>query len=269
MNHASQSVDLVRWIMGIVTILAAAAMWEASLGHYRSGFAVRAQYLPIGVAPVLVAAGLVGLAAPTSAGVILQIAGWLGLATGVIGIGYHHYYGIVDKPAGYRWLLHHVLLHAPPLAPLVLTALGALALIAASLASGHTRVLGVAVNTAIIVVSAATLLGAAAQSAILHYRGAFNNVLMYIPVTIPLAAVAAMAWYGVTPSGLALRVASVALWLTFLSGFVGFGMHLRGIDRRMGGLYIARQNLMQGPPVSAPLTFAGFAAVALATLYLR
>jgi hypothetical protein len=121
----------------------------------------------------------------------------------------------------------------------------------------------------VLVVCASTILGASVQAGVLHYRGAYNNVLMYVPVTIPLVAVAALAWQGFAPSGVSVRVAITTLWLTFVSGFVGFGMHLRGIDRQMGGFYIPSENLMQGPPVSAPLTFAGFAGAALVTLYLR
>jgi hypothetical protein len=159
--------------------------------------------------------------------------------------------------------------HAPPLAPLVLTALSALALIAGFLASGRVYAFGVSIDTAVIVVCAITIVGASMQSGILHYRGAFNNALMYVPVTIPLAAVLALAWQAFAPSELGSRTAIVMLWLTFLGGFIGFGMHVRGIARQMGGLYIPSQNLMQGPPVSAPLTFTGFAGAALAVLYLR
>ena len=51
-------------------------------------------------------------------------------------------------------------------------------------------------------------------------------------------------------------------------GFIGFGMHLRGLDRQMGGLYVAVFNLMQGPPQGAPGIFAASAGIGLVTIYL-
>jgi hypothetical protein len=267
-NQAVRDVVLIRSLSVIVAALALCAMWEAFLGHYRSGFAVRMQYAPLLTAAILVGAGVMGAVVPARAGTVLQVAGWIGIVSGLIGVGYHHYYGIIEKAGGYKWLLHHLMYHAPPLAPLLLAALGALALLAGSVANGAARVLGLSVAMGVVAVCAVTILGAAVQSGILHFRGAFNNWLMYVPVTLPLAAVAALVWQALAPSALSTQAAIVASWLIFLSGFVGFGMHLRGIDRQMGGMYIARQNLMQGPPVTAPLTFSGFAAAALVVLYL-
>ena len=91
---------------------------------------------------------------------------------------------------------------------------------------------------------------------------------MYVPVTIPLAAAIALAWQGIVPSTVGGNIAVYSLWLTFLSGFVGVGMHIRGIDRQMGGFYLGRANLMQGPPLSAPMVFSGFAGAALVVLQL-
>jgi hypothetical protein len=60
----------------------------------------------------------------------------------------------------------------------------------------------------------------------------------------------------------------VLLWLTFLIGFIGSGMHLRGLQRQMGGLYIWLFNLLEGAPMSAPALFTGFATVGLVAMYL-
>ena len=45
-------------------------------------------------------------------------------------------------------------------------------------------------------------------------------------------------------------------------------MHLRGLGRQMGGLYVFLFNLLEGPPAWAPALFAGFAAVGLVTVRL-
>jgi hypothetical protein len=35
--------------------------------------------------------------------VALRAAGWPAIAAGLIGFSFHHYYGIVRKPGGYKW----------------------------------------------------------------------------------------------------------------------------------------------------------------------
>jgi len=252
----------------IVVILAPMTAWEAFLGHYRSGFTLKAQYAPLVTSALLTVAAAASLFAPARSGTLIQVAGWIGVVTGLIGMGYHHYYGVVEKPGGYHWLLHQLMYHAPPLAPLSQAALGALIIFAGRLVNGASSAFGLPVRVWIIEVCAVTILGAVAQAAILHYRGAYNNILMYIPVTIPLAAAVALAWQGIAPSIVGSNIAVFTLWLTFLSGFVGVGMHIRGIDRQMAGFYVGRANLMQGPPLSAPMVFSGFAGAALAVLQL-
>jgi hypothetical protein len=106
------------------------------------------------------------------------------------------------------------------------------------------------------------------QTTILHYRGAFNNPAMYAPLTAPLLAVVADVWILVAPNGVMLYALTILFWLTFLVGFVGLGMHLRGFGRQMGGLYVPLFNLLEGPPAWAPAFFAGFSAVGLITMHL-
>ena len=103
---------------------------------------------------------------------------------------------------------------------------------------------------------------------VLHYRGAFNNVAMYAPLTAPLFAVVACLWAAFAPGALALASVVILLWLTFLVGFVGLGMHLRGFGRQMGGLYVALFNWLEGPPAFAPALFVCLAANGLAAVYL-
>jgi hypothetical protein len=263
-----QNAALTQWLAVIVLVLAPMTAWEAFLGHYRSGFPLKAQYTPLLTALLLIIAAAAILIAPGKTGTLIQLAGWIGIVSGLIGLGYHHYYGIADKPGGYRWLLHQLMMHAPALAPLSLAALGALLILAGKLIDGASAFFGIPIRIWIAEVCAVTILGAVAQSAILHYRGAYNNLLMYVPVTIPLVAAIALAWQGFAPSLMGSKIAVVALWLTLLSGFVGLGMHIRGIDRQMGGFYVGWANLMQGPPLSAPLVFSGFAGAALAVLQL-
>ena len=71
----------------------------------------------------------------------------------------------------------------------------------------------------------------------------------------------------VVPNRVMFVVLATLLWLTFLIGFVGLGMHLRGYGRQMGGLYLTIFNWLEGPPAFAPSLFTGFAAVGLIAIY--
>jgi hypothetical protein len=262
--------DSFRWIALVAAVLTLFTLAEALTGHYRSGFPLREQYAPFASGGVLVLAALAAVVAPdaTQVPAVLQTAGWLAVATGVVGVGYHHYYGIAEKAGGYKWLLHYLMYGAPQLAPLALSATGALAVVAAYGMAGRPAVLGIGLRGALLGTVAVTLAGAVAQAGILHYRGAFNNPLMYAPFLAPPLAAAASAWFAVAPSPLVQSVLTPLFVLTFLTGFVGVGMHLRGLDRQMGGLRIWLFNLLQGPPVWAPAMFSGFAVVGLVVVHL-
>ena len=259
-----------QWIALVTAALTLLLLADALAGHYRSGFAFRAQYLPFISGGLLAVCAVSAAVAPGVgwANAALRGAGWLAAATGVIGFGFHHYYGIMKKPGGYKWLLHYLMYGAPQLAPLGLAGVGALALIAARGLAGETSFLGLSLRGALLALVAAALACAVLQAMVLHYRGAFNNPAMYAPLTAPTLAVVAAAWAAVAPSRLILTALTVLLWMTFLVGFVGLGMHLRGFGRQMGGPYLILFNLLEGPPAWAPALFTGFSAVGLVTINL-
>jgi hypothetical protein len=262
--------DGFRWVALVTAVLTVLTLAEALTGHYRSGFPLRAQYAPFASGGLLVVTAVAAVAAPGApwARTALAAAGWLSVATGLIGAGYHHYYGIAEKAGGYRWLLHYLMYGAPQLAPLVLSASGVLGVLAASGMAERSAVLGMELRSALLGIVAVALAGAAAQAGILHYRGAFNNPLMYAPFTAPLLAAAASAWFVADPSPLLRSALTPLFLLTFVTGFVGAGMHLRGLDRQMGGLHVWLFNLLQGPPVWAPTMFSCFAVVGLVAVHL-
>jgi hypothetical protein len=243
---------------------------DAFAGHYRSGFIFRAQYAPFLSGGLLIVASLAACVAPRVAwaNAALRASAWLTVASGIVGFGFHHYYGMAKKPGGYKWLLHYLMYGAPQLAPLALAWMGALALIAAHGLTGEASFAGLSLRAALLALTALALAGAILQSAILHYRGAFNNPAMYAPLTAPVLAAIACVWTAIAPSDLALTVLASFLWLTLFIGFVGLGMHLRGMERQMGGLYVTVFNWLEGPPAWAPALFTGFAAVGLVAIKL-
>jgi hypothetical protein len=259
-----------QWLLLLAALQALIVMPDAFIGHYRSGFDLRAQYAPFIVGLLLAVSAVAAAIVPHVRGVARAavIAGMLALVGGLIGVGYHHWYGITTKPGGYRWLLHHLMHHAPPLAPLALFAAGALEVLGAVGASGTEQVFGTPIRGLALAVVGVTLAGATLQAGLLHYRGSYHNPAMYLPVVVlPLAGIAAV-WSAISPGGASLVLASSLLWATFLSGFIGAGMHLRGMDRQMGGLYLGVAAILEAPPPGAPLFVAAVGAGGLVALQL-
>jgi hypothetical protein len=100
----------------------------------------------------------------------------------------------------------------------------------------------------------------------LHFRGAFQNPLMYAPVVAPPAAAATLAAALMTRSSRMHRLARALLRLTSAVGILGVGFHAWGVHRRMGSWRNWRQNVFAGPPLPAPPAFSGLALAALAAL---
>jgi hypothetical protein len=259
-----------QWLALVVVFMTLLILADAFAGHYRSGFVFRSQYAPFISGGLLVVTALWAAFKPAASigNLALQVSGWLAIIFGVIGFAFHHYYGIAKKPGGYSWLLHYLMYSAPPLAPLALTITGMLALMAAGGLAGRVTFAGLDLRAALLLLVALALAGATLQAAILHYRGAFNNPFMFAPLTVPVIAIVMSIWMLIRPNQITLLVVPILLWLTFLIGFIGLGMHLRGFGRQMGGLHVTIFNWLEGPPAFAPALFTGFASVGLIAIYL-
>jgi hypothetical protein len=100
----------------------------------------------------------------------------------------------------------------------------------------------------------------------MHFRGAYHNPAMVIPITAPPIAAALLTGATICP-----RLAKPALWsLQLLTGvgLVGAAFHAYGIQRNMGGWRNWSQNLLNGPPLPAPPAFTALAIAGLAALKL-
>jgi hypothetical protein len=259
-----------RWIALIAALVAIMVSLDAWVGHYRSGFPRKEQWLPFVSAAVLAISAAAAVIAPGLGWThtALRIASGSAVLVGLVGAGYHHWFGIVKEPNGYRWLLHNAMYGAPPLAPLALSLAGVLAFASEAGFREGQVVIGSELRTILLIVVAIGLAGSTAQAALLHYRGAFNTPWMYAPLIAPPLAVIATAWAAVTREPNAIAIAVPLLWLTFLTGVLGLGLHLRGLDRQMGGLRVFLFNVLQGPPAFAPAVFSALAAVGLVAINL-
>lgn len=101
-----------------------------------------------------------------------------------------------------------------------------------------------------------------------HYRGSYSQRIMYTPVLLSAALLAA----GIAGfrSKRAVRTVLPAISaITLVDGAVGFCFHVRGIQRKPGGWRIPIFNIIMGPPVFAPLLFGVSAYLGLIASYLR
>jgi hypothetical protein len=241
------------------SILAAAALTDSAIEHYRGSFHNKAMYLPLGVGALMLAASLVAAAedrphAPVGGGAVSRLA----LATGMIGTGFH-LYNITKRPGGVSWLN---LFYAAPLgAPAALSLAGLMALMAERLRRDR-------VSARLLVgLVCAGIAGTSAEAGLMHFRGAFHNPAMVIPVTVPPIAAVLLAQAAVMPQGRH-PAARWSLRLLAAVGAIGSAFHAYGVQRSMGGWRNWSQNLLNGPPLPAPPAFTALALAGLVALHL-
>jgi hypothetical protein len=114
--------------------------------------------------------------------------------------------------------------------------------------------------------TAAGLIGTAAEAALLHFRGAFHDPFMFLPVTLPPMTAVAMALAAINRRYTGW--AKPMLQATAAMGVAGAGFHAYGVSRNMGGFYNWSQNLLNGPPLPAPPSFSGVALAGLGAIKL-
>ncbi len=101
-----------------------------------------------------------------------------------------------------------------------------------------------------------------------HYKGSYSNPIMYSPVILSgvLTGTAIAGFFSRKAAERALRWTSA---ITLADGIIGFGFHIRGIQRKPGGWNLPLTNIIMGPPIFAPLLFGTAAYLAFMASYLR
>ncbi|MBV9488790.1 MAG: hypothetical protein JO069_03580 [Verrucomicrobia bacterium] len=101
-----------------------------------------------------------------------------------------------------------------------------------------------------------------------HYKGSYSHRVMYTPVILS----GALAGAGVA-GAISRRAARTALRavsiITLIDGLIGFGFHVRGVQRKPAGWRLPVTNIVMGPPVTAPLLFGVSAYLGLIASFLR
>ncbi len=248
-------------------LLALSVLLDSSLEHYRGSFKN-----PGMAAPLLTsAASFVGRGAAAAG---LDMRGLrsgsaaTAVAVGSLGTAFH-LYNIGKRPGGFGW--HNLFYAAPPGAPAALALSGMLGLAADRLAAGaagRPSLLNLPPGVALAALSAGGMIGTTAEATLLHYRGAFQNPFMFVPVILPPAAALLLSYAAFTRGDGDVKLARIALLATAAAGLMGVGFHAYGVSRAMGGWRNWSQNLLDGPPLPAPPAFTAFSIAGLTALNL-
>jgi hypothetical protein len=269
-SASGASVTAARRLNRAAGVLAFSVLADSAVEHYRGSFQNRAMYTPLAVSLLSLAMSAHGVADRR------QTTHWLrdttysaAILTGLVGTGFH-LYNVGKRPGGFGW--QNLFYGAPLGAPSAMLLSGLMGFMAERVRGtrpGQTsRFLGVPTGRLTAALTAAGLLGTSAEAALLHFRGAYHDPFMYVPVTVAPVAAAAMGELAVGKPMRNRLLSRIWLWLMALIGFAGVGFHAIGVHRNMGGWKNWSQNVLNGPPLPAPPSFAGLALAGLAALAL-
>ncbi len=251
-------------------MLAFSVLADSAIEHYRGSFANRAMYAPLVVSALALAVSAHGVAdRRRGAYLVRDLTYGAAAATGFVGTGFH-VYNVWSRPGRISW--QNLFYGAPLGAPSAILLSGLLGFMAERVRGAkrgqRVRFLGLPAGRLTAAVTGAGLLGTAGEAGLLHFRGAYHNPFMFVPVTVPPAAAIVMGEMAAGPDNRNRAFSRWWLRLTAAIGFAGVGFHAYGVHRNMGGWRNWRQNVLNGPPLPAPPSFAGLALAGLAALTL-
>jgi hypothetical protein len=248
--------------------LAASVMADSAIEHYRGSFKNKVMFTPLIVSALTLATSIHGTSdmRPT-AHRARDTTYLLAAATGLIGTGFH-VYNIGKKVGGFSW--QNFFYAAPLGAPMAILLSGLVGFcserVRESELGTRPEIFNLPAGRTMAAVIGAGLLGTTGEAGLLHFRGAFHNPFMALPVTLP--PVGALLLAAAAAAGPRREHRFTRWWMRLLvvMGFAGVGFHAYGVSRNMGGWRNWSQNILNGPPLPAPPSFAGLALAGLATL---
>jgi len=258
-----------RRLHAAAALLGLSVLADSALEHWRGSFENPGMVTPLLSSLMTIAVGARG-AAGTEQGHARSGVYASAVAAGAAGTGFHAY-NVLRRPGGLSWMN---LFYAAPLgAPAALSLSGLFGLAAQRLglqAGMRTRpkLLRLPAGRALAALTSLGIAGTVAEAGLLHFRGAFQNPFMWLPVTVPPLATLSMVHAATAPRRRHYRLARALLNATAVLGIAGVGFHAYGVSRQMGGWRNARQNLLSGPPLPAPPAFAALALAGRAALSL-
>lgn len=121
-----------RTLSGLTAVGALVTAAEIWMEHDRASFGNRMMWLPVALGPVGAAAGVAGVVSRRAAKTALPLASAAIIANGLQGT-YLHIRGIAQRPGGWRLARYNAEMGPPLFAPLLVTMVGGMGLLAAVL----------------------------------------------------------------------------------------------------------------------------------------
>ncbi len=251
-------------------MLAVSVLIDSAMEHYRGKFHNDAMWTPLVASSLSIAASLHGRSdgrhgSHRGRNAVYVAAGLAGVA----GTGFH-IYNVTKQVGGFSW--QNLFYRAPLGAPAALSLSGLMGYLSERLRDNRPGrkpvIAGIDAGRMVAALTAVSLLGTTAEAGLLHFRGAFHNPAMWLPVTMPPIAAALLARAAAVPKRVDRPVSRKWLAATAALGIAGVALHTYGVSRGMGGWRNWRQNAFAGPPIPAPPAFTGLALAGLAALAL-
>ena len=130
-----RNVETGRFERSLSALTAAGALVTAAeifFEHDSASFGNKMMWLPVAIGPVTAAAGVAGVVNRTAAKTALPLASALVIANGLQGT-YLHARGIGQRPGGWRLARYNIEMGPPLLAPMLMTMVGGMGVLAAIL----------------------------------------------------------------------------------------------------------------------------------------
>ena len=261
---ADAAARAARGLSGGATLLAGSVLADSSVEHYRGAFENPGMYAPLaiaGAALLVNSGGIEGRGAR-------NIAHAAAIATGAAGSAFH-IYNLLRRDGGLRWV--NLFYGAPLGAPAALSLAGLIGLAADQVRDTDPvqlpKLLGLPAGRALAALTGTGIAGTVGEVWLLHFRGAFHNPFMWLPIAVPPVASALLVQAALVPDRQA-PFARACVGATALLGIAGVAFHIYGVSRHMGGWYNWSQNILDGPPIPAPPSFTALAIAGLSALSL-
>jgi hypothetical protein len=248
--------------------LAVSVLADSAIEHYRGSFKNKAMFTPLVVSALTLATSLHGTSDARAFAHVLRDAIYaLAAVTGLVGTGFH-FYNVGKKTGGFSW--QNLFYGAPLGAPFAILLAGLIGFCSERVRDTPRwkmpTIFNLPAGRTMAAVISAGLLGTTGEAGLLHFRGAFHNPLMTLPVTLPPVGAMLMASAAAGPPARDLWFTRWWLRLLTAMGFAGAALHAYGVSRNMGGWRNWSQNILNGPPIPAPPSFVGLALAGLAAL---
>ncbi len=283
----------------IAAFAAIVSGFEAYAQHIRGAFSHWLMWTPVALTPPMAISAAAAIVSKRAARTLLPFVSLVSLVDGVVGFVFH-LRGVQRMPGGFKLGQYNVVMGPPIFAPLLMSIVGILGLLASVLRrerkeefkihptgtpfgrnsqftiqnSRQSRISNLRSQISLgqfqrgmALISAVLAILSGGEAYFEHLRGSYNQRVMWTPVLVTPPMVAA-AVGAAKSERVAREVLPIAAFVTFLDGLLGFMLHLRGIKRMPGGFENLDYNIPMGPPVFAPLLFSavgllGFIAVLL------